>query len=543
MGQGHRSSRGAAGLILSLFGSALSSSLWLFASQGRLWPIAVDAALAGALSPVRTSPSSRSVRGRAARRSLALPRRVRHGGGLVLRRGVGGRRGARRSACVLVRARRNTRALRDLVHRSPLGGSPRFADRGAEIRPAPPFRALGRALSRTYAYAAVTSESSAQASQASKAGRKTVERRAGARYIITTPPCCGCRDEPLRPQRRQFFRGASGRGRSAFPERPPARTRLALRRHRRGSAMTGLGVLLMQAPAGMISRRRSADRGRSSPSRRSASASVTEPCPYSSSTGWRRRACSSCRGASQAFLTPSSPPSRLSLAGHDGLGRMLGKNVCGTTQARSRRLFFAMLAVSHLGTTSVFVAVSFGACLTALSCALIRPEELEAHAPIVTQPPGERTGARAAKAPSLMTLLRDKRVLVLIVATTLFHSANAPISSLVALYIKHLRGTLKSVGAMVLLGQGVMTRSQRSPDVSATGSGANRSSRSRSSPYRFASSCARSPTNRPPGRHSRAGRHRRGHRSSGHRVHLRGPHQEPGRFNTLLGILATPMGA
>lgn len=221
------------------------------------------------------------------------------------------------------------------------------------------------------------------------------------------------------------------------------------------SAMTGLGVLLMQAPAGMI-----VDAiGR--PRALLALASVGLGLGYGAvPVLFEHRVATQgmlfLSGASQAFLTPLLAALALSLAGHDGLSRMLGKNRVWHHAGEIAAALLAMLAVSRLGTTSVFVAVSFGAALTALSCALIRPEELGAHAPMVTQPPVVGAEPRAAKAPSLVTLLRDKRVFILLVATTLFHSANAPVIPLVALYIKHLRGTLKSVGAMLLLGQAVM---------------------------------------------------------------------------------------
>jgi MFS family permease len=56
----------------------------------------------------------------------------------------------------------------------------------------------------------------------------------------------------------------------------------------------------------------------------------------------------------------------------------------------------------------------------------------------------------------LRELLRDRRVLVLLAATALFHMANAPVMPFLGAYIKILQGTDVQVAAVVLVAQVVM---------------------------------------------------------------------------------------
>src|SRR5262249_25997119 len=53
-------------------------------------------------------------------------------------------------------------------------------------------------------------------------------------------------------------------------------------------------------------------------------------------------------------------------------------------------------------------------------------------------------------------VLRDRRAVVLLSATALFHLANAPVMPLVALYVTRLHGTHTQVPAVVLVAQQVM---------------------------------------------------------------------------------------
>lgn len=57
---------------------------------------------------------------------------------------------------------------------------------------------------------------------------------------------------------------------------------------------------------------------------------------------------------------------------------------------------------------------------------------------------------------SLWELFTDRRVVILFVATALFHLANAPVMPLVALYVKYLNGSDRQVAAVVFTAQTVM---------------------------------------------------------------------------------------
>ena len=56
---------------------------------------------------------------------------------------------------------------------------------------------------------------------------------------------------------------------------------------------------------------------------------------------------------------------------------------------------------------------------------------------------------------SFRKLFQDRRVVVLFGATALFHLANAPVMPLVALYVKHLKGSDIQVAAVVLVAQAI----------------------------------------------------------------------------------------
>jgi MFS family permease len=210
----------------------------------------------------------------------------------------------------------------------------------------------------------------------------------------------------------------------------------------------GLGVLLMQTPAGIITDR---VRGRRA---LLAGASVLLGLAYGllplvpAQPGWLDPLLF-LAGAAQAFFLPLLGALALGLVGHAALSRIMGQNQGWNHAGNLASAVLAMVLVSAFGLTSVFFAVLAVSMLAAASVFVIRESEVdEARA----------TGAAeaGAKAVGLRQLLRDRRVVVLLAATALFHLANAPVMPFLGAYIQTLGGTHVQVAAVVLVAQAVM---------------------------------------------------------------------------------------
>jgi predicted MFS family arabinose efflux permease len=109
----------------------------------------------------------------------------------------------------------------------------------------------------------------------------------------------------------------------------------------------------------------------------------------------------------------------------------------------------AMGLVSVFGVAAIFFAVLIVSGLAAASVFLIREREVDED-----RASGAADGD--AKRAGLGDLLRDRRVLILLLATALFHLANAPVMPFLGAYIKELQGTDVQVAAVVLVAQAVM---------------------------------------------------------------------------------------
>ena len=103
--------------------------------------------------------------------------------------------------------------------------------------------------------------------------------------------------------------------------------------------------------------------------------------------------------------------------------------------------------VSLFGVTAVFFAVPIVSFLAAGSVFLMREDEIDER---------RASGAAEGEGVGLRELLKDRRVLILLAATALFHLANAPVMPFIGAYIKDLGGTNVQVAAVVLVAQAVM---------------------------------------------------------------------------------------
>lgn len=211
------------------------------------------------------------------------------------------------------------------------------------------------------------------------------------------------------------------------------------------SAIAGLGTLLFQTPAGIL-----VDRLR----RRRALFAVASIAvgvlmgliPFVPRKPLFVDSLLFVSGIAQSIFIPVLGALALALVGYRKLNRTLGENQGCNHAGNIVAALIAFFAVKKFGSTSIFYAVALASILGAGAVFLMRRRDLdEKHA-------DNDDGA----SPGWLTLLRDRRVLALLLAVALFHLANAPILPVTALYIKHLGGSDQLTTFTVLSAQSVM---------------------------------------------------------------------------------------
>jgi MFS family permease len=140
----------------------------------------------------------------------------------------------------------------------------------------------------------------------------------------------------------------------------------------------------------------------------------------------------------------------LGLVGNAGLNRAVGIKEGWNHAGNIAAAATAMMLVSHLPVGAVFYAIAVVSVLAAASGLVIRSDEAG------EKQPANVTEWSPQPVVPFLQLLRDRRVAILLVATTLFHLANAPVMPLVAQKIKHVGGSNAQVAAVVLVAQAVM---------------------------------------------------------------------------------------
>ena len=215
------------------------------------------------------------------------------------------------------------------------------------------------------------------------------------------------------------------------------------------TAIAGLGVFLMQSPAGFLVDRLS--------NRRfllAGSSLLLGFCygilPLVPARWWSVDPLLFIAGMGQAFFTPLLGALALGLVGHAQLSNTMGFNQGWNHAGNIAAAVSAMALVTWVGLSSVFCAVAAVAVLAAASVFIIRPSELDERRASGATDDGK------SQPVGYWGLLRDRRILILFAATALFHLANAPVMPLVALYVKHLKGSDSQVAAVVLVAQAVM---------------------------------------------------------------------------------------
>ena len=142
----------------------------------------------------------------------------------------------------------------------------------------------------------------------------------------------------------------------------------------------------------------------------------------------------------------------LGLVGHAALNRTIGVNQGWNHAGNIAAAFLAMILVGVAGVTSIFYTVFVVSLLAAGSVYLIRSDEIDEE-----RASGHAEGdTSTAPKGHLMRLFRDRRVVVLLASTALFHLANAPVMPFLGTYISKLGGTDVQIAAVVLVAQVVM---------------------------------------------------------------------------------------
>jgi MFS family permease len=216
------------------------------------------------------------------------------------------------------------------------------------------------------------------------------------------------------------------------------------------TAAAGLGTLLMQTPAGVITDR--------FPSRRllfAITCIVTGvslgALPFVKQTSLWVDGLMFLSGVTASFFAPVLGALALGLVGHAALNRVIGANQGWNHAGNIAAALIGMFVVSRYGMASVFVAVAVTSLFAALSVLLIRPGDVDET--LATGRTDEDSGKSKI---GWLQLLRDHRILFLFLAIALFHFANAPILPQVAMYVKSLGGSNKLMTATVLTAQLVM---------------------------------------------------------------------------------------
>lgn len=214
------------------------------------------------------------------------------------------------------------------------------------------------------------------------------------------------------------------------------------------TATAGLGTLIFQTPAGLLTDRSSKRRLLFAVAAILTGACFTLIPLVPDSAAWIDSLLF-VAGSAQTLFVPLLGALALALVGHERLSRTMGANQSWNHAGNIAAAVAAMGLVAALGLTSIFYAVGVSSVLAATSVLLIRERDLNQRLATGLT----RDDERPVK---WRTLLRDRVVLFLFISIFLFHLANAPILPAVALYVKKLGGSDDLMTATVLTAQIVM---------------------------------------------------------------------------------------
>ncbi len=214
------------------------------------------------------------------------------------------------------------------------------------------------------------------------------------------------------------------------------------------TAAAGLGTLVFQTPAGLLTDRINARRALFA-----ITCIVTGACfvilpPLAHSFSGILTLLFTA-GAAQSFFAPVLAALALSLVGHARLDKTIGANQSWNHAGNIVAAVAGIAIVAKFGLPAIFYAVGVSSALAAVSVLLIRGRDLNPYR-ATGRTDNQQDGV------SIRSLLRQRAIAVLFVAVALFHLSNAPILPAVALYVKKLGGSDKLMTATVLTAQTVM---------------------------------------------------------------------------------------
>jgi predicted MFS family arabinose efflux permease len=213
-------------------------------------------------------------------------------------------------------------------------------------------------------------------------------------------------------------------------------------------ALGGLGVFLMQTPAGVL-----VDRIRQRRTMLAVASIAVGICygvlPLLPARWFWFDPLLLLAGMSRSFFAPLLGALALGLVGHAGLNRLVGMNQSWDHAGNFASALVAIVLLAYLPVTSVFYAVAVVSFLAASSAFLIRERDVDEELACGGHTKGQPTVG-------FLTLLRDRRIAILFIAVALFHLANAPVMPLVGMYVARLKGTDTQVACVVLTAQAVM---------------------------------------------------------------------------------------
>lgn len=212
------------------------------------------------------------------------------------------------------------------------------------------------------------------------------------------------------------------------------------------ASMSGFGVCLFQPFAGLY-----LDRARN-PRVILACASVAVGACYALLPGlvhaahFAAYATLFASGLAQALFGPLLAGLALGLVGPKHLNRTVGWNQAFNHLGDVVAAIVALFLIGR-GVEYVFYLVGFIALLAGASALVIRPREIDL----------DRASGGTERRVAFRTLLRDPRVLVLLVSTMLFHTAYASAFPFLTLRVRQAGGSNAMVADMVLVTQAFMT--------------------------------------------------------------------------------------
>lgn len=167
-------------------------------------------------------------------------------------------------------------------------------------------------------------------------------------------------------------------------------------------------------------------------------------------------------GMASSFFVPLSATLAFSLVGHRSFARVMGQTQMWNHAGFLASALATLAIIRLLGLGSVFISIAMGACLGVLSLFLIRKKELVYHTiKEVKGDDGSRSGLDSIRDDRtlfkvFLDFFKDPTIRVLLISTTLFQIANAPVMPLLLLYLRFLDGGNGKLAWVVLIAQATM---------------------------------------------------------------------------------------